>query len=194
MAESRCCICHKTTNWFYENISLLQAIHSGKSIAAVMELILGEGAALTWCDFDDICYECVDMVNEYDDAYKKLQSIERKLKMIHQNAYVQLENPISVPSIVNVTSDGREFYANDFLARNVNSEYSEDPSSLLMLSFASIQEPFEKSIDSETTGIQSNDASQFTPLVNAIQELAIQCNECDRKFRSIPALSVKLIF
>lgn len=88
-----CCVCHNASDLFYENISLLQSKHSERSISALLKLIMGEELASDWSASDTImCSECVDKVNDYDEAFQRMQSIERELKKIHSNIRVEIED------------------------------------------------------------------------------------------------------
>lgn len=88
-----CCVCHNASDWFYENISLLQSKHSDRSISALLKLIMGEELASDWSTSDTImCSECVGKINDYDEAFQRMQSIERELKQTHSNIRVEIED------------------------------------------------------------------------------------------------------
>lgn len=104
-----CCICLNSTNWFHANISSLQAMHSARPILAVIEIILGEEMPTsTINNTNTLCFECVDKINDYDEAYEKMQIIEREFKLLTQKSIVKLEcdvDPIDVSAIATSTTD-----------------------------------------------------------------------------------------
>lgn len=88
---AKCCICHHTTDWFYDDVSLLQSKHSQRSIPVILKVIMGKELAQNWTPSDPMCVECVNKINDYDEAYEKMQSIELELTQIYQNIKVKYE-------------------------------------------------------------------------------------------------------
>lgn len=80
MKKSKCFVCRKRSKWFYENVFFLRTKYSERTIAAVMKIVLGEASALICINPAVMCFKCVDLINEYDEAYKKMQVMEVELK------------------------------------------------------------------------------------------------------------------
>lgn len=113
-----CCVCHNASDWFYENISLLQSKHSKRSVSAMLKLIMGEELASDWSTSNTImCSDCVDKINDYDEAFQKMQSIERELKQIHQNIPVKIEDgevtAIAAGNVMEFDIDNGDFSSED---------------------------------------------------------------------------------
>lgn len=85
-----CFFCRKRSQWFYENVFYLKTKHTHRTISSVMEVILREDSASVCSNAAAVCFKCVDKINEYDDAFEKLQAKERELKsMIFVNLIVK---------------------------------------------------------------------------------------------------------
>lgn len=79
-----CSICHKITKWFYENMLIVKAKHSAKTVPEVISIILSKSSASV-CGLDDasaICFKCAGKINEFDEVCEKLQRLEQELKSI----------------------------------------------------------------------------------------------------------------
>lgn len=79
MKRKSCFVCRRRSNWFYENIFYLRTKHSERTISAVMNIILGDSVCLIPAA---MCFKCVDRINAYDEAYEKMQKMEREFKSL----------------------------------------------------------------------------------------------------------------
>lgn len=93
MEKSTCFVCRKRSKWFYENILYLRTKHSERTITAVMKTILGETSVLVCSNPAAMCFKCVSRINEYDEAYEKMQIMEREFKsMLRVNTITKNED------------------------------------------------------------------------------------------------------
>lgn len=52
---------------------------------------MGELLTLEWTPSDALCTDCVGKVNDYDEAFEKMKSVERELQHIYQSVGVKFE-------------------------------------------------------------------------------------------------------
>lgn len=123
---AKCCVCHKSSYWFYENISALQSRQSTRTIPVILKLIMGEELSIDWVSSGAMCFECVDKINDYDEAFEKMQLIERELKRIHKVTRVKLENEGFFSMNANAICDG-DAMAFDVTIEDFTSENFADP-------------------------------------------------------------------
>lgn len=126
MDESRaaeCCICHHTSDWFYDDISVLQSKHSQRSIRVVLKLIMGEELIQDWAASNTMCFECVDKINDYDEAFEKMQSIERELKQIYQSIDVKIETEDGTVYGVSTVAESNEHDTEQFDANHLSENF-----------------------------------------------------------------------
>lgn len=86
-----CGVCHLQSDEFFDDMSKLQSKHSDRTICVVLGLILTKSLP-DWMESGAICFECVDKVNDYDEAFEKMKLIESELRQTHRNIRVKLEN------------------------------------------------------------------------------------------------------
>lgn len=188
-ASPTCCVCYNSSNRFHENTSLLQTVRSHRSISAVLKLILGDKSASNWSASDPICCECVDKVNDYDDAFQKIQSIERELKRIRQNINVKKKNDAARIAASVITPDD-DFHVDGFDDHNAGVDFKSNDGS---------REPFLNKVQlkqsvnfEETSGIEEY-IVEGKPIDNSgeSKKSEFYCEECGKNLQTYRGLSVR---
>lgn len=96
-----CSIQGNATKETKSNVIYLKAKHSRRTISSALEVILREDSASICANAAAVCFKCVDKINEYDDAFEKMQAKERELKTMlfvnlipeHEDAADQITLP-----------------------------------------------------------------------------------------------------
>lgn len=185
-----CSVCHKSSNRCHENVLLLQTKQSEKSISTILTLILGdELASNNWSVPKPICVECVDRIDDYDEAFEKTQSIERELKHIHQNVHIKWETD-TVP-IVTSTIAVDAFNTDGMDVDDANGDYNSNGP------FSESLEQFENS-EEETVPIEEStverdavDGSVADEISSEMIKSDFYCEECGKNLQSYRGLSVR---
>lgn len=195
MDDSRavsCCVCQNLSNKFHANISLLQSKHTNKSVSSVLRLILNDELASDWSVSGPICNECVDKINDYDEASEKMQSIERELKEIHRQVSMKLESDFGT-FVASAISDDNDFDAdgmddhgsdkaddssNEPLSNKVQHEKSENFENL-----SNVEEDLVKreAVDEPDAGGESTETKKSE----------FYCEECGKNLQTYRGLTVR---
>lgn len=197
-----CCVCHSSSNQIYENFVLLQTKHSHRSVSTILILILGEESAFSWSKSDPICYECVGKINDYDEAFEKMQIIERQLRLIHENINTKQEiDAVSNANVCTVDeSDANGFDesdANRFDSDNGYEDFkSED--SFHELTFNEVRrvqsENFTVTPSKEVdhfVGQKSDNEPVGDQISNEMKKSEFYCEECGRTMQTYRGLTVR---
>lgn len=187
-----CCVCFNSSHRFHENISLLQAANSDRKISSILKLILGDESDSKWSAPNPICFDCVGKVNDYVEAFEKVQLIERELKQIHQNKNINFEDK-TVPIAVIPVDD--RFNYDDFDDNNAADSESDDSSN--EPKFNEVQ--LEQSVEFEAASVieesnveqKSNDVPVFEKFSGETRKSEFYCEECGKNLNTSKGLTVR---
>lgn len=189
-----CFVCYSPSNSPDAYRLSLQTKHSRRSINTVLKMILCDESAPIWSESDAICFECVDKINDYDQAFEKMQLIERELKLLHRSKSLKPESHME-PAAAGVIACDDEYRADGFDVDNKDDDFSSDNSS---------NDPFDQPQPNEgpsntcgdptNTNVQRNSVVELTVNDEVSSELKksdFHCDECGKVLPTCRGLTVR---
>lgn len=154
------------------------------TIRAVMGIILGEAYPQVWSDSAAMCFKCVDKLNNYDEAYTKMQIMEQEFKsMLGVNVMVNMEN------IDDNVAAAENKEVDDVDKMDVDKPLAEVSNDSLVVDIVQSADP-DVSIEKENpTDEPASDTVSSTK-----KKSEFYCKACKKSFRKLQGLNVKMKF
>lgn len=187
-----CCVCFNLSHRFHENISLLKAANSDRKISSILKLILGDESDSNWSAPNSICFECVSKVNDYDEAFEKLQLIQRELKKIHLGKYVNVKDETVSIAVIPI-DDG--FPDVDFDGDNAADSELDDGSNEPKFNEVQLEQSveFEEAsvIDESYVEREPTDEPVSKKIHSETRKSEFYCEECGKNLNTSKGLMVR---
>lgn len=193
--KATCCICYNTTDAYSLPLSTK---HTKRPINVVWKMILGDESAPVWSASDAICFYCVEKINDYDEAYQKMQLIERELKFLHRRVSLKPESYLEQAAGSSAISVGEECSADGFDVDDGCADSDENSNSSSGESHTD-EGALNTNLDSTNTDTYAQQKPVVEPTVRAelsgeLKKSDFHCDECGKEVQTYRGLTVRWCF